>query len=438
MNKKKKLQILVVTVALGLCSAVAQAQQTVTEAWGFSSDPGTQVVNSIALDGFGNVFQTGSVQGTSSDWKTQMLSPTGMQRWATTYNSPTNRRDRAYSLALDARGNSYVTGFGDTTCQTIKYDADGNQIWKAFPSDFCASSAIDAAGNIIIIGTVMDGTGYIRTIKYSPDGTALWTRVFAGSAMIYGTKVALDANGNIFVAGSVYREDMSLADYTVVKYDSAGNQLWMKQLDVPAAWPRPDRPLIAVDAAGNVVVASTFTIYDESGSTALRSNIVVAKIDTNGSLAWQTIWYHAVGYFYDSIVDVAVDAAGDVIVTGNIDGASPYSGIGAVVKFAGYTGTYQWVNTFGGVIKPNYDLGQGHSLVTDGEGNSYMAGKVGSDGKIFKFNSAGTQIWSSAAYPGATFYALALDGKGCLVAAGGDSAGRLTVKLCQQGALVCN
>lgn len=37
MNKKKKLQILVVTVALGLCSAVAQAQQTVTEAWKFNT-----------------------------------------------------------------------------------------------------------------------------------------------------------------------------------------------------------------------------------------------------------------------------------------------------------------------------------------------------------------------------------------------------------------
>ena len=386
------------------------------------------MIYGVTLDSFGNVFEAGVTPTNNQQrWTTQMFSPTGTRRWVATDNTSGGPN----SIVLDARGNSYVTG--SSPCKTVKYDADGNEKWAVSKPGDCRSSAIDEAGNIIVTGKANDSLTSSLTVKYNPDGVELWTKTTAGLGWSIKNNVAVDKNGNIFAVATSISDDGWRTLYAVVKYDSAGNELWVKQLDTPST---SFAPFMTLDTAGNVVVAGTVDILDES-NTAAASDIVVAKIDTNGSLIWQTIWFNTPGYLYDSVEAVAVDAAGDVIVTGYVDGESLFIGAkGAVVKFAGYTGTYQWKNTFGGGTTPS----RGFSLVTDGEGNSYAAVRIMSDSKIFKFNSTGTQIWSSSAYPTALFRALALDGKGCLIAAGGAGTpyGIITVKLCQQGALVCN
>jgi hypothetical protein len=82
--------------------------------------------SSIALDGLGNVFVTGSSGGIYSDFATVKYNSEGIQQWVQTYNGLGNRADSSRSIAVDGFGNVYVTGESEgsitgTDYVTIKY-----------------------------------------------------------------------------------------------------------------------------------------------------------------------------------------------------------------------------------------------------------------------------------------------------------------------------
>ncbi|HCA41926.1 MAG TPA: hypothetical protein DEP28_01590 [Bacteroidetes bacterium] len=68
--------------------------------------------NDLALDRFGNVYVTGTSQGTTmiADFVTIRYSPQGTMQWLNRYNSPANREDAAYFIAVDSLGFVYVSG----------------------------------------------------------------------------------------------------------------------------------------------------------------------------------------------------------------------------------------------------------------------------------------------------------------------------------------
>lgn len=72
----------------------------------------TDGARSLALDRDGNVYITGSGTGTGSglDYITIKYNAAGVQQWEARYNGPGNSDDDAFSIALDLRGNVYVTG----------------------------------------------------------------------------------------------------------------------------------------------------------------------------------------------------------------------------------------------------------------------------------------------------------------------------------------
>ena len=64
--------------------------------------------------------------------------------------------------------------------------------------------------------------------------------------------IAVDRSGNVYITG--YSEDPTNGlDYLTIKYDSAGQQQWVKRYDGPVHdWDMPEA--IAVDLSGNVYV----------------------------------------------------------------------------------------------------------------------------------------------------------------------------------------
>ena len=87
--------------------------------------------------------------------------------------------------------------------------------------------AVDSVGNVYVAGTSMSDTGqntqYLDfvTIKYRPNGDTAWVRRadFGGKDIPYG--IGVDAQGNVYVAGSNNDNQM-----VTVKYDSTGHPLW--------------------------------------------------------------------------------------------------------------------------------------------------------------------------------------------------------------------
>lgn len=94
----------------------------------------------------------------------------------------------------------------------------------------------DAAGNLILIGaTASDGlagtTGSLQplrsqgkdvfVVKLDPTGTQLlWATYLGGSGDDMPSAVALDASGNIYIAGSTNSPDFPLAGSTLLKPSS--------------------------------------------------------------------------------------------------------------------------------------------------------------------------------------------------------------------------
>ncbi|MEO8211430.1 MAG: SBBP repeat-containing protein, partial [bacterium] len=146
------------------------------------------VLHSLAVDALGNVFATGysGGSGINDDYITVKYNSAGTVQWAKYYNGPGNGADTAYSLAVDGSGNVYVTGSSagsgtGTDYATIKYNPSGIEQWvqryngPGNSSDKTNSLSVDASGNVYVAGVSAGSTtgDDFATIKYSQTGSSL-------------------------------------------------------------------------------------------------------------------------------------------------------------------------------------------------------------------------------------------------------------------------
>lgn len=123
-------------------------------------------------------------------------------QWPARFNGQANGIDQVAGIAVDNRGNVYVTGFSQTTNNgydvvTISYDRSGNQRtdWPARQyngvgngDDFATFIAVDIEGYVYVGGTSYGGTarGYdMFVIKYDLDGTPMWPSSGSGTEYDY-------------------------------------------------------------------------------------------------------------------------------------------------------------------------------------------------------------------------------------------------------------
>jgi uncharacterized delta-60 repeat protein len=278
---------------------------------------------SIAVDGSGGVYVTGKSYGPSTtDYATIKYNSAGQQQWVARYNGPTGSNDEATAMAIDGCGSVYVTGVspgpgsGDDYA-TIKYNSDGQQQWvaryngPANSTDKATAIAIDGVGDICVTGYSSGSVGYdYATIKYNSAGQQQWVRRYDGPSHFgdIATAMAIDGAGFIYVTGySSGNGD----DYATIKYDPAGQQQWAALYgaagyDVATA--------IAVDGSGNVYVTG------ESHRSGSGNDYATIQYDSAGQQQW-VARYSGPGNFTDAATAIAVDGSGNVYVTGESYGS---------------------------------------------------------------------------------------------------------------------
>ena len=174
----------------------------------------------IFVNSHGEVFVTGASEGpgTGLDYATVKYDPDGNQLWVARYGAFADSSDEAVSLAVDGSGNVFVTGtagglWPGNDIVTIGYDSRGNQVWEerydgpAGGSDSAVSLALTALGDVIVTGGSegTDSAGDFVTVCYdSSSGMERWTARYNGPANEHDRAISAstDTLGNVIVLGS--------------------------------------------------------------------------------------------------------------------------------------------------------------------------------------------------------------------------------------------
>jgi hypothetical protein len=223
------------------------------------------------VDNNGNIYVTGSIlkpngnSTTNYTYVTVKYDTNGTKQWESDYTtgfgSPTD-------IKVDPNGNIIVvgetSGLNSPEIATIKYDSTGKQLWvSSYASGGIPSAmAIDSQGNIYITGTSLSGTNYV-TIKYDSNGYQQWDAQYAGKGTGLLNKASalfVDDNGNIYVTGECGL-DSEYVTYDTIKYDDAGNQLWVTSYSKSDFIDKPD--MLMVDALGNVYMIGRIANYSK-------------------------------------------------------------------------------------------------------------------------------------------------------------------------------
>jgi Beta-propeller repeat len=324
-----------------------------------------------------------------------------MAEWVQRFNGPDNDEDIGNALDVDDQGNVYITGYTETyfigtDFVTIKYDIDGNQIWCNYYDgtgiidyDRGMDIVVDANRNTYVTGESIEFLNYYdyRTIKYDSAGAIAWSVRYDGTGYyIYPDRaraIALGPNGDVHVAGYSWDREY---DYATVKYDSAtGNQIWATRYDHTDH--REDIALdIAVDALGNVYVTG------QSESVTSRHDLTTVKYDADGQEQWIRR-FNGSDNHHDRGAAVHVDDAGFIYVAGTSRNASSGDDY-TTIKYS-TDGAEQWVEY--------YDYG-GEDRVTDmvvtGAGEVYVVGYsegpgTDNDYAVVTYDADGHEQWTA-------------------------------------------
>ena len=268
--------------------------------------------------------------------------------------------------------------------------------------------AVDALGNVYVAGASY-GVGTSRdcvTLKYNSSGDTLWARYYDGGANHYDDldDLVIDDAGNVYVTG---RSIASATQYDIVtiKYDTDGVEEWVARY--AGDYGDDDEGVaIAVDDNGNVYVFGN--TYDLSTS----NNYITIKYDSDGDTVWTRI-YDGPDNSSELAHDIALDDAGNAYVTGYGYTSAGYLDY-LTVKYD-TAGVEQWVDYYDGT--DNNATDEAYDIEVKG-GYVYVTGEsegLGTDEDYLtiKYTTDGDTVWTARYHnPGGSYdmaYALAVD-----------------------------
>src|SRR5512137_2998549 len=152
-------------------------------------------------------------------------------------------------------------------------------------ADSAQAVALDADGNVYVAGTYDAGVGAqadFVTIKYDTDGNRLWTVGYRGSSggPDCARDVAVDASG-VYVFGQSYTPTGN--EYVTLKYSTYGEELWVAKYKT-AENATMDAAGLELDPDGNVIVSGSGLGPDG------RLDYATVKYSASGTKLWERLY----------------------------------------------------------------------------------------------------------------------------------------------------
>lgn len=320
----------------------------------------------------------------STDVVVSRLSPEGNLIWAKRIGGP--GYEEIKNVTLDAEGNIYVSGFFELTCDfdpgaanypltasgsrdayIFKLDANGNFVWaKRFggTSDSRINQVVvDAQGNLFAVGVCFGSidvdpgaatvmlepsaplNGYysqdVFILKLNASGEYQWAGKLGGNMGDECFTLAVDADANIYVAGSFYgNSDMdpgvgetilstvNIGAVYLCKFNSSGQLQWAKQSGSVLF---PEVKKLQVMDDGDIVMMgnyeSTFAFFNSmSISSQGENDIFLARLDSDGNAQWIQSFG---GAGEESVEDMSITADGIWHVSGSFKGTANMNPFGS-------------------------------------------------------------------------------------------------------------
>ncbi len=268
------------------------------------------------------------------------------------------------------------------------------------------AEAVDANGNIYIAGRVYGtlpgqtsaGVSDVYIRKYDPDSNELWTRQFGSTSNDWILGISVDATA-LYVAGYTYgtlpdQSRVGNYDAFIKKYDLDGNALWTRQFGTTT---RDYAYGVSVDLTG--VYVSGYTYGTLAGQIRAGNNdAFVRKYDLSGTELWTRQFGTAAN---DLSYGISVDATG-LYVAGYTNGALPgQTSTGnndAFVRKYDSNGNELWTRQFGTAAN---DQVRGISVeatavYVSGQTDGTFSGQTnagGFDAFVCKYDVDGNQQW---------------------------------------------
>ncbi len=304
--------------------------------------------------------------------------------------------DMGNGIAADRHGNSYITGYfngsanfgtiilesgGTTDVFAAKLDNNGNFLWavRAGGPGYCMgnSIALDASGNIYITGyfsgtadfgtssLVSQGSRDIFIAKIDDDGNFLWAKSAGGSGDDIGNGIDVDIDGNPYITGyfndtanfdSFTAVSNGSSDIFIAKLNTTGTFIWVKSA---GGTDYDESKAITINPAGFCYITGAFkgTSYFAPGNSVVSSGLSDIFIAIYGQEDGNFFGVIAAGGPTNDLgLDIVNDSLGNAYVVGCFSGTA-YFDTFPVVSDGGFdifiakmnlAGPFEWVESAGG------------------------------------------------------------------------------------------
>ena len=308
----------------------------------------------IAANSLSDIVVGGSSGGSSSlsAEVNQLASASGTVQWTQTYGAGSFPADGVHGVAIgpsnnvataSVRGSSTSGANFDTRSFTAAGASNFSQSFSGPLNTIAAEVVFDSAGSVIAVGERNNGSNAdCQVVKYNSGGTQQWSIQLVGN--LPGTDrcfdVAVDSAGNVLVAGRFSQDNAGVpsGDAGVIKLNGAtGAELWRRMINGPGS---------ALDQAFGLAMIGDDPVFVgyATGAPGTRDILSGRLNGATGAVVWQNIVDGPTGALGDEGRDIAVDSAGGVYVTGfvAINNAGPNFSDHYTVKYDGNTGALIW------------------------------------------------------------------------------------------------